>query len=243
MKVCCTCKEEKSLDEFGNNKSTKDGKAYMCKSCKSDKAKKYRNTETGKASKKAWRDVNRDKINEGKRSPRQRELENIRRRTPEFRAASNIIRSTPENKAKRSAYKKSDQGRMTSQQSKHRIRQRFIDSLIEDIKVRDMDIENPYIFYHFEINGVYKFGITRYGVEYRYRDECNIASLKCVHEYILGEREARDIEKIVWNKTRDIGDEGESPFRHTGITELRTEDLTGLVESLINELKIKIIRR
>ena len=222
------CNTIKPLEEFGIQKLGKYGRRSKCHICRRIETNEKRNTTEGKAARKAWRDVNKDRINEQKRSPRQRELENIRRRTPE-------------NKAKRSAYKKSDQGRIINQESKRRIRQRFIDSLIEDIVVRDMDIENPYVFYHFEINGIYKFGITKYGVEYRYRGECEFSSLKCVHEYIVGEREARDIEKIVSNKTRGVRYFGDSPFKHTGITELRTEDPTKLVESLIDKLNIKLI--
>jgi hypothetical protein len=33
MKMCSKCKNEKSLDEFFNNKSTKDGKSNYCKNC------------------------------------------------------------------------------------------------------------------------------------------------------------------------------------------------------------------
>jgi hypothetical protein len=32
-KICNTCKVEKSLDDFNNNKRTKDGKTYNCKTC------------------------------------------------------------------------------------------------------------------------------------------------------------------------------------------------------------------
>ena len=232
MKVCCTCKEGKSLDEFGNEKRSKDGKAHRCKMCKSKKSKIYR-------------DANKDKISERKRvlwanrTEEQIDKEKLRKSTPEYRRKERDYKTTEGYRINR----KISRNLEIERDRKRSTRESLINSLIEDIKVRDMDIENPYIFYHFKINNIYKFGITKYGVEYRYKDECEFSSLKCVHEYILGEQEARDIEKIVWNKTRDIGYEGDSPFRHTGITELRTEDLTGLVESLINELKIKIIRR
>lgn len=33
MKTCTVCKEEKSLDEFYNLKSSKDGKGYRCRPC------------------------------------------------------------------------------------------------------------------------------------------------------------------------------------------------------------------
>ena len=33
MKICCTCKENKSLDEFSKNTKSSDGKQYHCKTC------------------------------------------------------------------------------------------------------------------------------------------------------------------------------------------------------------------
>lgn len=35
MKVCCTCKVDKPLDDYYNNKSKSDGKSYQCRECKS----------------------------------------------------------------------------------------------------------------------------------------------------------------------------------------------------------------
>ncbi len=34
MKICNRCKIEKSLDSFHNDKTKKDGKSTLCKSCK-----------------------------------------------------------------------------------------------------------------------------------------------------------------------------------------------------------------
>jgi len=41
-KICCRCKEEKVLCEFGNLKSSKDGLMYHCRVCNSNKMKEYR---------------------------------------------------------------------------------------------------------------------------------------------------------------------------------------------------------
>jgi hypothetical protein len=47
MKKCCTtCLEEKSIDEFGKSKRSKDGYHYDCKKCKNYKSSKYYNKET-----------------------------------------------------------------------------------------------------------------------------------------------------------------------------------------------------
>lgn len=40
IKVCCKCKKEKSLDDFHNKKTTKDGKALSCKECRKDEYRK-----------------------------------------------------------------------------------------------------------------------------------------------------------------------------------------------------------
>ena len=247
MKVCCTCKEEKSLEEFGNNKSTRDGKSYMCKPCKAAKAKKYRATDKGRASKRGWRNANRDKVNAQKREkrandPEAREKDRIRKSSKEYKERAAVLRSTPEAKAKRSAYKKSEIGRKSSLDSKHRIRDRFINSLVDSLSERGVSIDNPYIFYHFKIGNIYKFGITKYGVEHRYCRECNLESIEDLRQYVLGERNARDVEKIVFHKTKGSRFYGDSPFGHTGITELRTVDSTELIESLINELNFKLIK-
>lgn len=47
MKICKYCKVEKSLEEFGNYKKTKDGKDYLCKVCASinQKLRRERNLE------------------------------------------------------------------------------------------------------------------------------------------------------------------------------------------------------
>lgn len=44
-KVCSTCKQEKSLENFCKNKRFKDGHERRCKSCKNDSTKKYYSTD------------------------------------------------------------------------------------------------------------------------------------------------------------------------------------------------------
>ncbi len=41
MKVCTKCKEEKSLEDFRKQSSTKDGLKYYCKECDDRTAKRY----------------------------------------------------------------------------------------------------------------------------------------------------------------------------------------------------------
>ena len=90
-KRCCTCKEERGLDSFHSNKGTKDGKAYMCKECKSKKAKAYRESDLGKDSKRAWREKNKDLVNAQKRVKRNisleaREADNKTKRGSKYKA-------------------------------------------------------------------------------------------------------------------------------------------------------------
>lgn len=87
-KVCNTCKIDKPLDEFGNIKSSKDGKRSMCKECRNAKNR----SEEYKATTKAWRDANRERVRESNKATRERYKEeyNAKRRakskTPEFKA-------------------------------------------------------------------------------------------------------------------------------------------------------------
>jgi hypothetical protein len=59
MKKCRGCKEEKPLDQFGNNKSQKDGKHWNCKTCAKAaiKASRMRRKEREKAKAAEQREV------------------------------------------------------------------------------------------------------------------------------------------------------------------------------------------
>ena len=41
LKRCCTCKQEKELKEFHNDKGSPFGKAYSCKECANERSKKH----------------------------------------------------------------------------------------------------------------------------------------------------------------------------------------------------------
>jgi hypothetical protein len=53
MKKCSRCQTHKSLDDFHNTKSSKDGKAWYCKECTLTKVKEYYYSENGNIKKKA----------------------------------------------------------------------------------------------------------------------------------------------------------------------------------------------
>ena len=48
MKVCTKCNEQKPLDAFRKQRSTKDGLKYHCKECDNKTAKSYYNKNKGK---------------------------------------------------------------------------------------------------------------------------------------------------------------------------------------------------
>ena len=76
MKKCRACGETKELDEFNNNKKTKDGKQSYCKDCMRQYNKQYRNANKEKISaynaewrknnsdyQAEWQKNNREKVN------------------------------------------------------------------------------------------------------------------------------------------------------------------------------------
>ena len=42
MKVCNTCDETKTLDQFDSDRHSKDGLRYLCNGCRNEKARKWR---------------------------------------------------------------------------------------------------------------------------------------------------------------------------------------------------------
>ena len=55
MKICCTCKEEKTDTNFHKNRSLKDGLSQGCKDCSKIHSAKFRNSEKGRIAKKRER--------------------------------------------------------------------------------------------------------------------------------------------------------------------------------------------
>lgn len=55
QKNCTNCTEPKSIDEFSNNKSTKDGKSCWCKECDNTRGRLYSKSDTGTAIRKLRR--------------------------------------------------------------------------------------------------------------------------------------------------------------------------------------------
>jgi hypothetical protein len=85
MKICTRCKVEKPLDLFGNNKSQKDGKNYLCLECartqNKEATRKYRATTVGQEkSRKAAREAMRNyrATSEGRKKNRKASLNHAR---------------------------------------------------------------------------------------------------------------------------------------------------------------------
>ena len=70
MKICTKCKEEKSLEDFRKQSSTKDGLKYYCKECDDRTAKKYYERNKNKIISKVtqWQKENPDKVKSYKKS-------------------------------------------------------------------------------------------------------------------------------------------------------------------------------
>ena len=64
-KRCCRCKEELQFENFGKNRSTKDGLQKECKSCRRTVSKIYEDNHPHRV--KTWRDLNRERYNESNR--------------------------------------------------------------------------------------------------------------------------------------------------------------------------------
>lgn len=249
MKRCCTCKEEKELDNFGNNKGNRDGKDYMCKSCKSEKAKIYRNSSKGKKSKKEWRTSNKDKVNAQKRvkwanrTPEQIEREKSRKRHPEYLIKERGRRSTEKYKCMARHSKSKPEYRLKQQEYKRNLREKYVLDLMNLMSCRGVDESNPHILYHFKINEVFKFGIAKYGVDCRYVQEgLDLSKIQNCTEYIMSERNARDCEKIIKTMSKDYLYLGESPFPRTGVTEIRTESMEWLIDMILEEINIEYVK-
>lgn len=86
-KICTCCNTEKNLTEFHKRKSIKDGHSTICKKCKSEKDKKYREENKTKIyqSKKEYREKNIDIIRIKKKEYRNNNKEKISKRDKEYR--------------------------------------------------------------------------------------------------------------------------------------------------------------
>jgi hypothetical protein len=86
-KKCTKCGEVKSLDEFGNDKSSKDGKQFRCKICNKEYRKK--NKEKIKEYKKEYYSKNKEKIkvknSENGKEYRKKNKEKIKVKNKEYR--------------------------------------------------------------------------------------------------------------------------------------------------------------
>ena len=70
MKICTKCKEQKPLEAFRKQSSTKDGLKYYCKDCDNKTAKSYYQKNKGKIVDKVkeWQKNNPEKVKGYKKS-------------------------------------------------------------------------------------------------------------------------------------------------------------------------------
>jgi len=89
IKKCSHCQQEKSIEEFWNNRATKDGKQHCCIPCTKENNQKYiskpEKQEKIKKAAQTWYAENKDRI-----TPIRREYDNNRwRNDPEYRQKKN----------------------------------------------------------------------------------------------------------------------------------------------------------
>ena len=90
MKVCTTCKLEKSFEEFRKNKLTKDGYKSQCKLCVSITDKLYREAHNNDILKKQkeWRKLNKDKKTSSNKKWSENNKEHIKEKAKLYRENS-----------------------------------------------------------------------------------------------------------------------------------------------------------
>lgn len=128
-KICTKCKTEKSISEFTNLKSSKDGKSTYCKTCNSIINKEYRslNKEKIKQHKKQVYENNKELILQQRKEYYQENRESVLKRVEEY---TDLNRD--EINAKRRQFRKDNLEHMKNQDKKKYIK--FRDQILEDRK-------------------------------------------------------------------------------------------------------------
>lgn len=129
MKKCSTCKEEKDLDCFYSDKRKKDGKTARCKDCQitATMASAAKKPEARKATKKAYREANKEKISSRSKAYGEENREKLNAYNRQYRldnkekcAAYQKERNTlPEVKARKAQLREENRERYNSYSNKY----------------------------------------------------------------------------------------------------------------------------
>lgn len=86
-KICSKCKTEKDVSCFGKDSSRKDGLYSSCRDCVGEKSKKryLLHRDEDKARNKAWREANKERVQEYSKQYRQEHLDECRERSRRYR--------------------------------------------------------------------------------------------------------------------------------------------------------------
>lgn len=95
-KVCKTCKIDKPLDDFGNLKSSPDGKRRECKECRNAHSR----SPQVKAVTKAWRDANKESLREQNKKTRDKHKDRYNAKQRERRKTPDAIQKRKEYRLK-----------------------------------------------------------------------------------------------------------------------------------------------
>lgn len=132
MKLCSKCGEEKTVDQFGKNKSSKDGLAFYCRDCKRRYQHDYYRANTDKYQKynKNWRTQNKhykaqadaayakahpDRVKKAKAKYREANREKLREAGRAYQASNPELR-----KSRWQEYRSSNQDKITLKEARRR---------------------------------------------------------------------------------------------------------------------------
>ena len=94
------------------------------------------------------------------------------------------------------------------------------------------------VLYYFEIDGVYKIGITKNNIEYRYRSECDISKANVLLEHYFEDGAiAWDIESEIKKEQYNFLYEGDMIFKYTKNTEIFTKNIIKDIYEKINKYR------
>ena len=237
-KCCSKCESTKDKGEFSKQKASKDGLASQCKCCV--KAYHAENKVELAAKQKAYEAENKVEIAAKIKAYQAENKVEIAAKRKAYQAENKV-----EIAAKRKAHRAENKVEIAAYKKAHYAENRdeFIENLKADIKARDIELDYiPYVLYHFKIGEAYKFGITRYCVDVRYAGEgLDLGFISECKEFIMPERVAKDLEKIISAETKQFQYDGESPFPNTGVTEMRAQSQEDFIEDLITEMGVERI--
>ena len=148
-KICCRCREEKSLGDFNNLKSSKDGKKYYCRECQRKEAKEYKKRpEVSK------------KIKEYSQSYKERHNELQRENYNKYRKFDTFYKQKVKKNKKKYSLTENGKKRKSVWDKTYREKNK------EEIKIKRKEkMKNPYYLLTHRLRSRFKKIVNRYVIE------------------------------------------------------------------------------